>query len=246
MVYKNNFVVSVKCDGKILREKEGNIYIPFGSDYSLIMKNLDSRRAFVSVEIDGKDVLNGSRLVINGNTTSKLKGFLENNTVKNKFRFIEKTEEISEYRGDRIDDGLIRVEVTFENKYDFSYITDPSIWYIPKQIYGYPKNFTYTNYDWSCNSDYSACYRALSCNDLNTNDSGITVKGQETKQNFNTTSLSGTESEKTVIVLSLKGYKSDNKVQKPLFVKDKIKCSSCGKNNKSNSKYCTNCGTFLE
>ena len=36
------------------------------------------------------------------------KGFMEGMVARNKFRFIEKTKQISDYRGDRVDDGIIR------------------------------------------------------------------------------------------------------------------------------------------
>ena len=34
-----------------------------------------------------------------------------------KFKFIEKTQEISDFRGDKAEDGLIRIEFQFENKH---------------------------------------------------------------------------------------------------------------------------------
>jgi hypothetical protein len=115
-MYKDHFVVVVKCAGKVLREKDGGVLLPFGSEYSILLKNLYTTRAAVSVSIDGKDVLNGSRLVIDPNEDCELEGFLQGNDVTHRFRFIEKTEQISEHRGDRVDDGLIRVEYQFEKK----------------------------------------------------------------------------------------------------------------------------------
>lgn len=40
MVYSNQLVAAVKCKGKIMREKKGNIFLPFGSEYSILIKNL--------------------------------------------------------------------------------------------------------------------------------------------------------------------------------------------------------------
>jgi len=115
MVYKDRFVAVVKCNGKVLREKDDTVTLPFGSEYSLLLKNLESRRAVVKVSIDGKDVVDGS-LILEPNSETELEGFLEGCEVKNRFRFIQKTEEIVKHRGDRIDDGLIRVEYRFEKK----------------------------------------------------------------------------------------------------------------------------------
>ena len=47
MVYKSNFVAVVKTNGTILREKgESNdeVYLPFGNEYSLLLKNKNSKR----------------------------------------------------------------------------------------------------------------------------------------------------------------------------------------------------------
>ena len=66
------------------------------------------------ISIDGVDVLNGQSLLVNPNDTTELEGFLNDCIAKNKFKFIPKTEEISEYRGDKIEDGLIRVEFWYE------------------------------------------------------------------------------------------------------------------------------------
>jgi hypothetical protein len=66
------------------------------------------------VWIDGQDVLDGKSLILNPNETVELEGFLRGMQGRNKFRFIQKTKEISDHRGDRIDDGLIRVEFAYE------------------------------------------------------------------------------------------------------------------------------------
>lgn len=116
-MYKNKFVVAVRNGGKkILREIDGNVILPFGCEYSILLKNLESRKARVKVSIDGKDVLGQSSLILNPHQEINLDGFLEHNIIKNRFKFIEKTQQISEFRGDRIDDGIIRVEIQFEKE----------------------------------------------------------------------------------------------------------------------------------
>ena len=115
MVYKDRFVAVIKCNGRVLREKDDTVTLPFGSEYSLLLKNLESRKAIVNVSVDGQDAIDGS-LVLDPNSEIELEGFLKGYQVKNKFRFIQKTEEIVEHRGDRIDDGVIRVEYRFEKK----------------------------------------------------------------------------------------------------------------------------------
>jgi len=116
MTYKNHFIAELKSNGQILRIRDGFVTLPFGSEYSLYLKNLNSRRASVTIQIDGEDVLDGSSLIIESNTATELEGFLKNTVAKNKFKFIEKTKEIIDHRGDKIDDGLIRIEFAFEKK----------------------------------------------------------------------------------------------------------------------------------
>lgn len=116
-MYKENFVVAIKTkNGKILRELDESVTLPFGEEYSIILKNLNSRKAVVNISIDGQDVLDNDQLLIKPNSETELKGFLTGNIVKNRFKFIKKTKEISDYRGDRVDDSLIRVEYRFEKK----------------------------------------------------------------------------------------------------------------------------------
>ena len=115
-MHKNNFVVSVKSNGKILREKEDKVFLPFGSEYSLLIKNLDSRKAKVRIHIDSQDILNGSSLIAYPNRDFEIEGFLDGFQARNRFKFIKKTQEISDHIGDRLDDGLIRVEFTFEKE----------------------------------------------------------------------------------------------------------------------------------
>jgi hypothetical protein len=116
MTFKKNFVAVVKSKGKVLRERNGVVNVPFGSEYSLLFKNLESRKAIVNVDVDGEDALDGQSLIVQPNSTSELQGFLNGRKATNRFRFIEKTKEISDYRGDRIDDGVIRVEFRHEKE----------------------------------------------------------------------------------------------------------------------------------
>jgi len=114
MTYKDQFVVEVKADGQILRVRDGAVYLPFGCEYSILLKNLNSRKASVKISIDSEDVLDGHSLILDPLVTHELQGFLRGTTAKNRFRFIQKTKEIQEHRGDKMGDGLVRIEFAFE------------------------------------------------------------------------------------------------------------------------------------
>lgn len=246
MMYNKNFIVVVKCNGSILRERDDTVYLPFGSEYSILLKNKDARRALVEIEVDGENVLNGHKLVINGNESQEIKGFMKNMNKTNKFKFINKTEEIQEHRGDRIDDGMVRVTYQFEQTW--SYHQPYTITYTTPAVCDDIK-FTYG----SISRNGTACYSCSSSNIQSSNNcsapisnEGITVKGELTDQNYTQTNIGQLEAEINTIVLQLKGQTSENTVVKtPLTVKTKIICETCGRKNKSFNKYCFNCGTYL-
>ena len=98
MTYNDRFVAELKLDGKILRIKDDTAYLPFGSEYSLLLKNLNTRRVSVNIEIDGQDVLDNQSLMIEPNKTTELMGFLKGHTAKNKFKFIQKTSTFVDYQ----------------------------------------------------------------------------------------------------------------------------------------------------
>lgn len=261
MTYKECFVVEVKHNGKIMRVKDGFVNLPFGSEYSLLLKNLNSRKALVNINIDGQDVLDGNSLVIDPNQTTELFGFMRGNTAKNKFKFIKKTQEVIEHRGDKIDDGFIRVEFAYEieepirirniinEHHYYHYYSKP--YYINK-----PEPFVWSNTYASTGilNDSRSCDAPEKVSESFDSDAlktpidnlGITVKGSEINQNFHYASIGETEQSK-VIVIQLRGINtSGEKIQSPITVSTKLTCSSCGKKSKSSFKFCPGCGTYLE
>jgi hypothetical protein len=118
MMYSNRFIASLKVGGKILRENSGAVSLPFGSEYEILLKNLNSRRAMCKVTIDGQDATEGTRLILPANGSLTLERFIKNNNLKagNKFKFIERTRQIEDHRGIKEEDGLIRVEFWAEKE----------------------------------------------------------------------------------------------------------------------------------
>ena len=119
MMFKKNFVVCIKSGGKILREMGDVVKMPFGSEFSILAKNLNNRRAEFSLDIDGQDVLGGSKIIVDANSDVEIKRFIKNGNMDagNAFRFIERTQKIEDGpRGVKIDDGIVRVEYWFEKE----------------------------------------------------------------------------------------------------------------------------------
>jgi len=250
MTYKKGFVAVVKCNGKILREKEGDIvYLPFTSEFSILLKNLETRKAKVEISIDGEDALNGRALIVEPNDSIEIERFVDNLNSGNRFKFIQKTDKISEYRGDRVDDGLVRVEYTFEKAkpvitedYHYHYDYHPYPWYHPHRPYWpYDINITYYSNNTSV---VSSSLNTVSCS--TPNEDGITVKGSVSNQSFVTGHIGTLEPNSQVIILHLRGTFGETTINAPLTVKTKLICTTCGTKANSNSKYCEECGTFLQ
>jgi hypothetical protein len=196
------------------------------------------------VWVDGKEVTENG-IIIGGNDTGILDGFIENRIVKNKFKFVKVSDEIRDFRGEFPEDGLIRIEVIFENRYLYpEYGYKPAIWYIPWK----PNEIDYTTRIWTdeytifCSS-YSPKNNEASVFDFNSisNENGITVKGEEVNQHLSSDYFynDGLE-ESSVIVFKLVGYDGEIKT-----TRDKIQCDVCGRMNKSSQKYCSACGNYL-
>jgi hypothetical protein len=276
MTYKDQFVVEVKCRGKILRVQDDVVRLPFGSEYSLYLKNLNSRRASVKISIDGEDVLDYQSLILDANSSTELEGFLRGTTAKNRFKFINKTKEIQDHRGDKIDDGIIRVEFAYEKakpirkviledhdhhhhhhhhgghwNYNDWFTGDSTVRYGSavdgKPVEGIARGTTSEPIQ---NTFYSS---NVSCDSLGVqsfgqplNDEGITVKGSEIHQDFRYGSIGELE-QAEVIVIRLKGITDTaTPIQQPITVKTKLECPTCGRKSRSDAKFCSNCGTFLQ
>lgn len=246
MAYKNKFAVAIKHNGKILRELNDVVNLPFGSEYSIYIKNKNSRKAVVKVEIDGVDVIDGNSIIVAPNSSLELHGFMKGSTVKNRFRFIEKTDRIRKHRGNRIDDGLVRIEYWFEKP--------PIVYHDSPVVYRGGPTKGSTTY-WGHGNSTMTCSFACSSPSISDsyNDDGITVKGSQTRQDFVYGDIGELESSSTVIILKLKGRSIRKKhvshegriVKKPITVKTRLRCTTCGTKSKSAARFCSHCGTFL-
>jgi len=257
-MFKKDLVCVVKSYGKILRERNnGEIYLPFGSEYTLLFKNLNNRKVAIKVTIDNEDVLDGNNLIVNANDSLELQGFLKGNNTTNKFKFIKRTKEIEEFRGVKEDDGIIRVEYWFEKENNDVYY---SFWATPiyaKYNWESPVKITYGNNTgvigqsenasvFSCSSiSYSSNSSNISL-DSTIKEEGITVKGTPVSQHFNSIYVD-LENQSDVINFKLVGCDEEtgDELIAPVFVRTKAICETCGKNCKSDEVYCSRCGTFI-
>lgn len=283
MMFHEKFVTCVKVNGQVLRESAGTVTIPFGSEYTLLLKNLNSVRAQVKVDIDGDNVTDGW-LIIAANTSFDLERSIRNGNLSkgNRFKFIERTEAIEQHRGVKEDDGLIRVEFKMEKVYEArkhyydEWVPRPNPWPDRRRRRTDPwypwtdrrnppwcggsggplrssgiigsSGLTASSFSNAVQSSLSkstefaedSCFAETAA----VNDAGITVAGSESNQQFVYTS--GFETEHSdVIVLKLRGQVAGKKVHRPITVKTKIVCSSCGLKSGKGEQFCSKCGTAL-
>jgi hypothetical protein len=120
MMYENKMAVAILANGRVLREVKDTVYMPFGQDYVIRFKNMNSLRAMVRVSVDGQDATEGTSLIVPANGTVDLERFLKADNLEqgHKFKFIERTAKIEDGpRGIKVEDGLIRVEFEFEKQH---------------------------------------------------------------------------------------------------------------------------------
>jgi len=271
MVFKENFVAVIMADGKILREHDGSVELSFGSDYSIRLKNLESRKARVRISIDSEDVLKGHSLILDPNSHVDLEGFMDGHTVRKRFRFIQKTQEIVEHRGDKVDDGIVRVEYCFEQRRSghVSIRYDPWpdhywndwIWTCPATPQP-PYIVTYDSgtagsvhkaYEVTCDAvdagmTSRSAYNAVSSSRLNSTpktDEGITVPGGETFQQFDHGHIGATDQPHVITIRLCGTTNSGAVIEKPVGTRDKSTCPTCGRKSSTNHRFCGNCGTNL-
>jgi hypothetical protein len=276
MMYQSKLVASLKANGKILREFKDTVYIPFGSEYSFLIKNLNTQRAVVNIFIDGDDVVEGG-LVLNAGQEVDLERYVKNGnlTEGNRFKFVERNEAIENGpRGIKLEDGLVRIEFQYEQPrpvINRSWIAASGSNNIYPQGTGsasYNVNGMLRSVDFSKGENMKASATSAMNTTLQSmgissnteyhdgvatmdwmpvNDVGITVPGSKSEQKFTTVTMGILEAEKHTIVLKLLGETADNKpVLKPVTVKAKPKCVTCGHINKATAKFCNKCGTALE
>ena len=155
-MYQSKLVASLKANGKILREFKDTVYIPFGSEYSFLIKNLNTTRALVNIFIDGEDVIEGG-LVLNAGQEVDLERYVKNGNLSagNRFKFIERTSAIEDGpRGAKLEDGLVRIEFQYEKPRPVLNLNQGGLYYPPDvRTPWYSTNATNTGVSGSLGTD---------------------------------------------------------------------------------------------
>ena len=237
--------------------------IKVGSEYSLFIKNLNTKKAVVNITIDGTDICEGG-IVVYANDSVDIERFVKNHDSGNRFKFIERTAGVEAGRGVGVEDGLIRVEFQFERpqpviswgpQYTGYHINpmEQDVW-TSGPTTGVPvkkSSFNTSNMGGilrgsSYSTDAQVTTQSINrVETLSTNDAGITVEGSVSDQKFQTVSDFPLEAEKHVMILKLVGVHNDKPVEVVTPTRQKPKCVTCKRVNKATAKFCTECGTSL-
>lgn len=265
-MFSNNFIVAIKVGGKVLRESGNLVTLPFGCEYTVLLKNLQSRRAMVKLSVDGKDATEGTRLIVQPNASLELERFIRqgNLVAGNRFKFIERSSAIEAHRGITEDDGIIRAEfwaeqvlrdeiVTRRHYYDEWYPRPypRPVWPRPYELWCSSMNANYGGRVGTMNkmASASAASRPVPTRSIRSatsaNVSGITVAGSQSNQQFHHAAGFPVEVQSHVIALQLRGEVAGAAVTQPVTVDRKPTCETCGKKNKPDAKFCVECGTGL-
>lgn len=218
MMHSNGFVLAVKHSGQVLRELNGEVFLPFNSEYSLFLKNTNNVRSVCSVKIDGTDVLGGSELIVPANGSLDLERFLSSGDMEsgNRFKFVPLSDpNVSDPTSS--ENGTIEVTFWKELSYTYTMVANSPIIY----------NCCYNSSHILCSSNSSL---------------GATVVGSGSNQKFSTVEFGPKDYPPTVLRLYLRGRKE------PLKVDDtkKVFCSQCGLKSNFSANFCSRCGFKLD
>jgi hypothetical protein len=272
VVYSNRLAVAIKVGGRILRENHGKVALPFGAEYSVFLKNLNSVRVMAKIQIDGQDATDGTWLVLPPNSNSEIERFIKNGNLSagNRFKFIERTGAVEAHRGIGAEDGLVRIEFKTEKIIQPPRITRSII--TGSSAGGRRADDHRESVGWVSYTS-SGPISSMTGSGASLEDSvvvsaggggaaaaapgsawapsevpepaGITVQGSVSSQQFHWTDSFPCHEPSEVIVLQLVGAVDGAPITRPITVDLKPTCVTCGLANPPNSSFCARCGTAL-
>lgn len=237
MVFHQNVVAAIKCGGRVLREIDGCVMLPFGSEYSILIKNLHAVRVQVNVSIDGTDAT--GLIVLHPNTSLDLERFIKDGNWEsgNRFKFIERTEEIEQHRESRIDDGIVRIEYQTELLRE---VPQPQPQPQPQRPPRFPQRIVHHHHHYP-RPRMGAMSAALSARPS----VGITAPGSVSRQRFVAAERFDTTGQSEVIVIRLIGSVDGHDVKEAVTINDKPRCVTCGQHGDINAEFCARCGSAM-
>lgn len=246
MMYSNRFVLAVMINGETLREINGNVYLPFNTEYDLRLRNMNLLRAVAKVKIDGIHAtpLDGGVVVPAGGTLDLKRFVIDGNLdTGRRFKFV-KTSHHEVHDPFSKDNGII--EVTFELERSQ-----------PVQFVGYVD----ISPSWNSTTVLPTTFNRDSCSGVSYNthnfsklnsltrcadtEVGATVPGSVSNQKFVSTWIDTDPATKQTLRLRLVPTGDQSQ---PVTVANTrwVYCPSCRGKCKSSAKFCQHCGANLK
>lgn len=267
-MYQNGLVAVVRINGKTVEEKDGKVVIPFDSEYALLLKNRNDRKAVARIYIDGDEVTRKGKLIIDANSSIDIERYIDDMNKGNRFKFVP----IADNRvGDKGDSEKGFIEVRFQ-------LVKPVLNnFIVHEEHIYHKHHHYDDWDYlpyrgPFYINYPVFYGSLQCNATGKGMSasvgsnnftltsslssspiinnatiqdnhlvetrGATIKGSDSTQRFSFAYVGELESTETVIRFQLIGTTNSDIIAKY----NKLHCVSCNKTFGLNDVFCSVCG----
>jgi hypothetical protein len=217
MMHYEKYVVAITDkNGKSYREfdserlmlgRKSKVYLPFDSEYKILIKNNSEARIKLNIDIDGTSVSGSGGLIMSAYSTESLERFVD---VARKFLFVRKND-------DRVSDpssgenGILKILIEKEYTPSYTYTGQPvwiqqspsvpvkeydnSVW-ISSSLRGMNSTLLAATSDSHCDS--APCSMTYSCNMAQTRqllneEAGATVEGGTSSQQFGTTYWRGTD-----------------------------------------------------
>jgi len=260
MMYRNGFIIVIKHKGKVLRESDAQVFLPFGSEYTVTLKNKNNTRGIVRLEIDGMDISNGQEFVIPAGTNRRpgvieLERFmLDGNMLKGKrFKFVSLDHQDVVDPTDN-ENGVIKAtfwkEVPYtpppwnfccgaDNSVVRGFKSSPDSLFLGSSIQGSTGGKGVVTQSFS-EGDISYCNQVSPS--VQPEQAGATVEGSESNQSFGSVITREKDIFSTTeLTLKLVGHKEPVLAQKTRT----SYCPRCGYEVRSSWNFCISCGVRL-
>ncbi len=259
MAYDNQFVLAVMNNGAPVREISGKVTLPFHSEYKIRLKNKNSIRAKARVWIDGRQISSLGDFIINPGETLDLERFLDESMLEgSRFKFVPLSDSRVNDPTDR-DNGIVKVAFYLEKvinlnwDYAFPPVVMPTYPPYPFGTPAYPP-LTYTDGTAGNPRQYSSsCYASNRMSSITQDSykikspgqSGATVEGSSSEQQFVEGAYFDTVSIPTVLTLRIQGPGSKKVTPRPSLKPSRF-CGECGVERlRRRDKFCRGCGHKL-
>lgn len=111
--------------------KTSEVILPFDTDYQILVKNENSSRILLHIDVDGT-IISGDGLVVNGKSQTHIERFLD---IAKKLHFTKKTnEKVADPSNE--ENGFLTIKVVKEKYVPYTFVKVPDVvWHYPDPSY---------------------------------------------------------------------------------------------------------------